>query len=141
VLAVDAPLTPPYRGLRPVERLASRELGARLLPGGTPSMRALAAIGYSIKQLAWEAGTLPLETHPSTAYKLLGISRSGAARALGVGLHAADALAAAVAAACYAEGRAIVLEAAGEKLVFPARECGEKVWGLVWRAREGPTYS
>jgi len=122
-----------------VEKLAARQLHARLLPGGTPPMRTLAAIGYSIKHLAWEAGTLPLETHPSTAYKILGIDREEAAKALR-GSHAADALAAAAAAACYVEGKAIVVEAGGEKLVFPGEECREKVGGLVARARRGLTY-
>jgi len=120
-----------------VEKLAARQLHARLLPGGTPPMRALAAIGYSIKHLALEAGTLPLETHPSTAYKVLGIDRDEATRLLG--RHAADALVAAATAACYVEGKALIVEAGGGRLVFPGEECREKVWGLLVGTREGPT--
>jgi len=130
LLAVDAPLAPPYRGLRPVEKLAVRQLGARLLPGGLPAMRALARLGYSIKFLAWEAGTAVVETHPGTIYKVLEVDKQSMVGAAG-GKHAADALAAAVAAACYVQGRATLLESEGERMVFPKRNCREKVWGLL----------
>ncbi len=68
---VDAPLSPPYRGFRDCERKALR-LGARLLPGGAPGMRALASIGYSVRQLYYESGTPVYETHPASFAKASG---------------------------------------------------------------------
>ncbi len=115
VVGIDAPLAVPYRGFRGVERMVLRELRSRMLPGGAPGMARLAMMGYSLEALYEEAAVCPLETHPYTIYRILGLEPARS--------HALDALASAVSAACLVEGEAMVFEDYPDLMVFPRRDC------------------
>ncbi len=104
---VDAPLSPPYRGFRDCEKLALRQ-GARLLPGGSPGMKTLALIGYSIRQLYHEAGTPLYETHPTSFARVSGAPARPPSGCCSV--HEWHSLLAAVAAAASYRGEALTVE-------------------------------
>ena len=131
VVGVDAPLHPPYTGFRRVERRA-QGLGAKFLPGGSPGMKALSTVGLSIAWLLRETGRVPVETHPATAARLLGVDRRRVWRLLG-GRHAGDAYLAALAALCYVENKALIVEEEDGLLVFPdkTRYCIKILWEAI----------
>ncbi|MCE4624420.1 MAG: hypothetical protein F7C35_00960 [Desulfurococcales archaeon] len=114
-VGIDAPLHPPYRGFRAAEREVIRRLGARLLPGGFPGMRELSAKGLSIAWCLWEAGIAPVETHPGTVRRLLGLSLGG---------HVWDALLSLYTTACAVFGEASVFHASDGLLLFPRDSSG-----------------
>ncbi len=97
VIGVDAPISIPYKGFRAVERLLVKHAKARLLPGGLLGMKLLTLIGCMIRWLAYEAGMLVVETHPTTTAKLNNIS----IELPGGSKHAVDAVLAALAAASF----------------------------------------
>ena len=121
IIAVDAPLHPPYKGFRPVERAAMKRLGARFLPGGTPGMLKLSATGLSIKWLFYEAGKIALESHPSSQRRLAGLRVEGPSR------HIVDAITLLLVAAGYATGCYTRIEAGGESMYFVKNECIRKM--------------
>ena len=102
VAGVDAPLSRPYRGFRTCERAAIAR-GARLLPGGSRGMKSLSLAGLSSAMYLYEAGTLPIEVHPGSVARSLGVTRSSSRDR-----HALDAVLAAVAAYAYCVGKAEV---------------------------------
>jgi predicted nuclease with RNAse H fold len=120
LVAVDAPLTPPYRGFRDVEVQAMRVIGARLLPGGARGMRMLSVIGNSIRLLMLEAGKAVIETHPYTVARAVGIDR-GALQGE-YGRDTADAIIASITAATVVEGSYTVFRGRGGALYFPSRD-------------------
>jgi predicted nuclease with RNAse H fold len=69
LVGIDAPLTTPYKGFRPAEKLLIKCGKAKLLPGGLPSMRKLTILGNSILHFLIESGIIPVETHPTTILK------------------------------------------------------------------------
>ena len=118
VIAVDAPLAPPYRGYRLVERRAMSELGARFLPGGLRGMSMLSALGFSMLQLFSEAGKLVVETHPSTVAVMVGVDRRLLARIYGADI--ADSIVSAITAASIVEGSYKSVRDVDGSLYFPA---------------------
>ncbi|MEB3774878.1 MAG: hypothetical protein GSR86_08135 [Desulfurococcales archaeon] len=77
VVAVDAPLTIPYRGFRGVERRFMKTYHVRLLPGGLKGMARLTSVGYSIRALMEEAGVAVIETHPGSVAKINSLEGAG----------------------------------------------------------------
>ncbi|MCY0891039.1 MAG: DUF429 domain-containing protein [Pyrobaculum arsenaticum] len=104
VVAIDAPLTLPEggRGLRDVE-VELRRLGYRLLPPLMGPMRGLTERGIRLSRM-FRAEVI--EIHPATSLMAMGLSRGELRRRFGIG-HAdlLDAIAAALTAVAYAEGR------------------------------------
>lgn len=119
LVAVDAPLTPPYKGFRDVEVAAMRELGARLLPGGTRGMKMLSTVGNSIRLLLEEAGKPAIETHPYTVTLIAGIDRARLQREYG--RDTGDAIVASVVAAAVVEGLYTAIQGVGGTLYFPSK--------------------
>ena len=75
VVAIDAPLSIVDKGFRPVEKLLIRD-GFKLLPLGLPGMRKLALRAIELKESLEKKGIVVIETHPSSALKSAGCTRS-----------------------------------------------------------------
>ncbi len=105
--AIDAPLSPPYRGFRDCEKRALR-LGAKLLPGGFKSVKKLSLLGYSLKMLLEEAGALVYETHPTSFARFSAAPAEPPMNCCST--HAWHAAIAAVAAVAASRGDAVIVE-------------------------------
>ncbi len=131
LVVVDAPLSlpPPGEAWRDEERemLSS---GLRPLPLNLRSMRLLGMRGIALSSLLEEEGIRALETHPSSARKMLGVGPDEISGALGgeANEDEVDALTAALVGVLAAMGRARLW---GRKMILPSPEDGNLVLKLL----------
>ncbi len=90
-------------------------------------MQRLSALGLSIRWALWQSGTLPLETHPSTACRILSCSRAALSEAIRAPVDVVDALLAAAAAYCFLTGESILYAGEDGLIVLPSSKCWEKI--------------
>jgi len=81
IVAIDAPLSIVDKGFRLVEKLLIRD-GFKLLPLGLHGMRRLALRAIELKESLEKTGIVVIETHPSSALKSAGCTRSNAIECL-----------------------------------------------------------
>ena len=125
LIIVDAPLHPPYKGFRRVERKAQKYYGAKLLPGGTPGIRELSVLGYSLLAFMVEAGGVVVETHPgSIRRKLKLLERT-------VDDDIMDAILALSAGLCLLESNAFIIKDIDGVMVLAGKECGGKIIKII----------
>jgi len=127
IIVIDAPLSlgnVDEKGFRPLDRCALR-LGARLLPLKTPGMMQLAMRGAMLAKRLAVRGFLVLETHPSSAARILGyrstveLVKYIAGKELSRG--AADAVVAGMVGLLFDKGEVVTCEG-NPPLVLPLRE-------------------
>ena len=125
IIVLDAPLHPPYKGFRRIERKAQRYYKAKLLPGGTPGIQKLSVIGYSLFTLMVEAGRIVVETHPGSIRKTLGLPESTFDKDI---VDAAVALATGL---CLLEDDALVIEDIDGVMILAGEECRSKIIKII----------
>ena len=125
MIALDAPLHPPYKGFRRIERKAQKYYGAKLLPGGTPGIQRLSLIGYSLFAFMVEAGRIVVETHPGSIRKTLGLPESAFDKDI------VDAIIALAAGLCFLEANTITIEGIDGVMVLARKECKSKILKII----------
>ncbi|MCE4619519.1 MAG: hypothetical protein F7C33_00680 [Desulfurococcales archaeon] len=125
LIVVDAPLHPPYKGFRSLERKAQKYYGAKLLPGGMAGVRELSRVGYSLFVLMVEASRVVVETHPGSMRKTLGLAESTFDRDI------VDAVIALSTGLCLLEGNAFIIEDTDGVMVLTGEECRSKILKII----------
>jgi len=125
LIVVDAPLHPPYKGFRRVESKARKYYGAKLLPGGTPGIRELSRMGYSLLTLMAEAGRVIVETHPGSVRRALKILESTADKDI------VDAILSLATGLCLLEGNAFTINDIDGFIVLAGEECRGKIIKII----------
>ena len=118
IVAVDSPLSyrPPFRDF---ERLMIRK-GFRLLPLSLKGMRDLTLMGIELKNKLEAYGTAVLETHPSSALRVVGPPRFSSLSCLDKDLM--DSLVCLLASYSLLKNKVIVFKGADGVLVLPGSE-------------------
>ncbi len=75
IVAIDAPLTIPSRGINRLIEIKARRFGLKLLPPLMSGMRKLTEYAVKIKNTLENYGVKVIEVHPSSTLKVMNMSR------------------------------------------------------------------
>lgn len=75
IVAIDAPLTTPSKGINRLIEIRARRFGLKLLPPLMSGMRRLTEYAIEIKNILKSYGVKVIEVHPSSTLKVMNMSR------------------------------------------------------------------